>query len=69
MTIASGHFIPAGRIQHLQPTLPASAETIADERDRIRGLTPADKTLYDLSFIPFGVLNLSMPIDYNKNII
>ena len=30
---ASGLFIPAGRIQHFQPTLPASAKSLADERD------------------------------------
>ena len=28
---ASGLFIPAGRIQHFQPTLPASANSLADE--------------------------------------
>ena len=46
---ASGLFIPAGRIQHFQPTLPASAISIADERDRKRGLKPADETLNDLN--------------------
>ena len=30
----SGLFIPAGRIQHIQPTLPTSAKSHADERDR-----------------------------------
>ena len=30
---ASGFFIPAGRIQHFQPTLQASAKSIANERD------------------------------------
>ena len=30
---ASGLFIPAGRILHFQPTLPASAKSLADERD------------------------------------
>ena len=28
---ASGLFIPAGRIQHFQPTLPSSAKSLADE--------------------------------------
>ena len=46
---ASGLFIPAGRIQHFQPTLPASAKSLADERDRKRGLNPADETLNDLN--------------------
>ena len=31
---ASGLFIPAGRIQHFQPTLPASAKSLSDELDR-----------------------------------
>ena len=44
---ASGLFIPTGRIQHFQPTLPASAKSLADERDRKRGQQPADKTLND----------------------
>ena len=44
---ASGLFIPAGRIQLFQPTLPASAKSLADERDRKRGLNPADETLND----------------------
>ena len=43
---ASGLFIPAGRIQHFQP---ASAKSLADERDRKRGLNPADETLSDLN--------------------
>ena len=30
---ASGLFIPTGRIQHIQPTLPASAKSLADKRD------------------------------------
>ena len=42
-------FIPAGRIQHFQPTLPASAKSLADERDRKRGLNPTDETLNDLN--------------------
>ena len=46
---ASGLLIPAGRIQHFQPTLPASAKSLADERDRKRGLSPADETLNDLN--------------------
>ena len=46
---ASGHFIPASCIQHFQPTLPASAKSIADERDQKHGLNPANKTLNDLN--------------------
>ena len=46
---ASGLFITAGRIQHLQPNLPASAKSLADERDRKRGLNPVDETLNDLN--------------------
>ena len=46
---ASDIFIPAGRIQHVQSTLPASAKLLADERDRKRVLNPADETLNDLS--------------------
>ena len=46
---ASGLFIPAGRIQHMQPTLPASAKSPADERDRKLGLSPADETHNDLN--------------------
>ena len=46
---ASGLFIPAGRIQLFQPTLPASAKSLADERDRKRGLIPADETHNDLN--------------------
>ena len=46
---ASGLFIPAGRIQHIQPTMPASAKSLAEERDRRRGLNPADETLNDLN--------------------
>ena len=46
---ASGLFILAGRIQHFQPTLPASAKSLADERDRKCGLNPADETLNDLN--------------------
>ena len=46
---ASGLFISAGRIQHFQPTLPASAKSLAVERDRKRGLNPTDETLNDLN--------------------
>ena len=46
---ASGLFIPVGCIQHFQSTLPASAKSLADERDRKRGLNPADETLNDLN--------------------
>ena len=42
-----GLFIPAGRIQRFQPTLPASAKSLTDERDRKRGLNAADETLND----------------------
>ena len=49
MNKASGLFIPDGRIQHFKPTLPASPKSLADERDRKRGLNPADETLNDLS--------------------
>ena len=41
--------IPAGRIQHFQPSLPASAKSLADERDRKRGLNHTDETLNDLN--------------------
>ena len=44
---ASGLFIPAGSIQHFQPTLPA--KSLADERDRKSGLNPADETRNDLN--------------------
>ena len=46
---ASGLFIPAGRIQHFQPTLPTSTKSLAEERGRKRGLNPADETLNDLN--------------------
>ena len=46
---ASGLFIPAGRIRHFQPTMPASAKSLIDERDRKRGLNPVDETLNDLN--------------------
>ena len=49
MNKASGLFIPAGRIQHFQPTLPASVKSFADERDRKSGLNPTDETLNDLN--------------------
>ena len=42
---ASGLFISVGRIQHFQPTLPESTKSLADERDRKRGLNPTDETL------------------------
>ena len=42
---ASGLFIPAVRIQHFQPNLPAPAKSLADERDRMRRVNPADETL------------------------
>ena len=45
VTKASCLFIPGGRIQHFQPTLPASAISFADERDRKSGLNFADETL------------------------
>ena len=35
MNKASGLFIPAGHIRHFHPTLPASAKSLADERDRM----------------------------------
>ena len=46
---ASDLFIPAGRIQHFQPTQPASVKSLANERDRKGGLNPADETLNDLN--------------------
>ena len=46
---ASGLFIPAGQIQHFQPTLPASAKSLADERNRKCGLNHAEETLNDLN--------------------
>ena len=49
MNEASGLFIPSGRIQHFQPTLPASAKSFTDEQDQKRGLNPSDETLNDLS--------------------
>ena len=49
MNKASGLFIPAGRIQHFQPTMPASAKSLADERDRKRRLNLTYETLNDLS--------------------
>ena len=49
MNKAIGLFIPAIRIQRFQPTLSASAKSLADERDRKRGLNPADETLNDLN--------------------
>ena len=49
MNKASGRFIPAGRIKHFRPTQPASAKSLADERDRKRELYPANETLNDLN--------------------
>ena len=46
---ASYLFIPTGRIQYFQPTLPASAKSLADERDRKRRLNPTDEALNDLN--------------------
>ena len=48
MNNASGLFILAVHIQHFQPTLPASAKSLTDERDQQGGLSPADETLIDL---------------------
>ena len=39
---ASGLFIPTGRIHLSHPTQPALAKSFADERDRKRGLNPAE---------------------------
>ena len=52
MNKASGLFIPASRIRHVQPTLSASAKSLADERDRKRRLNFADKALNDLKTDP-----------------
>ena len=46
---ASGLFIPAGRIQHFQSTLPASGKSLADERDKKFQINPTDETLNDLN--------------------
>ena len=46
---ASGHFIPAGRIRHFQPTLPASAKSLVDEPDQKRRSNSAVETLNDLN--------------------
>ena len=40
---ASGLCIQAGRIQHSQPTLPASAKSLANERDRNANKIPPTK--------------------------
>ena len=45
----SGLFIPAGRIQHIQPNRPSSVKSLAVERIRKRGLSPADETLNHLN--------------------
>ena len=49
MNKASGLFIPAGRIQHFQQTLPASVKSLSDERGRKRGLNPTNETFNDLN--------------------
>ena len=49
MNKSGGLFIPADRIQRFQPTLPASVKSLADERDRKRGLNHTDKALNDLN--------------------
>ena len=49
MNKASDLFTPASRIQHFQPTLSASARSLADERDRKRGLNSTNVTLNDLN--------------------
>ena len=46
---ASDLFTLTGRIQHIQPTKPASAKSLADERDRIRGLCSIDGRHNDLN--------------------
>ena len=51
MNIASGLFIPSGRIQHFQPSLSASAKSLTDEPDRKRRLKPAEETLNDMNEI------------------
>ena len=45
----SGLIIPASCIQNIQPTLPASTKSHADERDRKRGLNPTDESLNGLN--------------------
>ena len=49
MNKASGLFISSVRIQHFQPTMSASAKSLADERDRKRELNPVEETLNDLN--------------------
>ena len=49
MNKASGLFIKTGHIQHFLPTLPASAKSLTDERDRKRGINPTVETLNDLN--------------------
>ena len=46
---ASGLFIPSGRFRHFQPTLPASAKSPTEERDRKRRLNPTGEALNDLN--------------------
>ena len=46
---ASGLFIPAGNFQQFHSTMPASATSFPDERDRKRGINPTDETLNDLN--------------------
>ena len=57
MIKASGLNIPPSRIQHFQPSLPASAKSLSDERGRCRGLYPADESLNDLNKL---ILNLML---------
>ena len=45
----SGLFIPTCRIQLFQQTHSASAKLLADERDRKRGISPADEMLNGLN--------------------
>ena len=49
MSKARSLLIPADRIPHFKPILPASAKSLADERERIHGLNPADVTLTDIT--------------------
>ena len=47
--MASDLFTLTGRIQHIQPTQPASAKSLADERDRKRALCSIDERHNDLN--------------------
>ena len=49
VSMARGLFIPAGCIRHFQKTLPASAKSLSDERDRRHRLNPADEMLNDIN--------------------